>query len=339
MQTNPIEPSSINYQVPPGKTKIDKEHSHPSSVGNVNITISAPDLSVSTPLGETHQIEVQDKNANPTLTKSDDVFETTKPKAVAPLYFLQSAELMTMNKELLALRGKIQTLTEDLYLEEVIEQREGEIKRITTEKESLIKQHTKLTESKVVFVKSHFPDDPVLAMAIPQHLDKGMKLFTSGPKERIHRILKEGIVFNPDKAPTGLDPKAQKKAWEVSEMGDRGIYFSLDQPAYLSSGLPRALSCELVKNISGVSIMPISVLLKQHHFTEHQINKAFGRLQNEFDFIQHDGLYPSNTEVVFVRNNNIFRINSQLVLEKSELVEIMIPSSAEIHNSWKPPQQ
>ncbi|WP_068469675.1 NUDIX hydrolase [Candidatus Protochlamydia phocaeensis] len=277
------------------------------------------------------------KVAESGIPKSDEkIAETEKQEATESVAtvkiakpFIESAELKKINQDILVLREQIESLSHQ-YTNEPIGARKLEI---LDEKQQLIDQHTELTKAKVEFVKTHFPDNPIYALAIPQTLKKGMILSTAGKKAKIESLKEKGIIFNPALPATGLDPSAVLGPWGINEMGDRGIYFSEGEPAYLGDEYPIALGCQLTDDASGISIMPLSTL-RHFGFTNEQINKGFDQLQKEFNFLQHDGTYPSNTEIIFVRNDNLLQLSKEYKLNiQGDVVKTSV--NGPVHSTWK----
>lgn len=178
-------------------------------------------------------------------------------------------------------------------------------------KQPYFDRYNALIKKKVEFVKLNFPDNPVLAMAIPCKIPTHTILCTAGSRGKIESLLRAGIQFMPDKGATCFSPKAQKSNFGDNEMGDQGVYFSKDEPAYLADEYPFAIKCETSRELIGHSLMPIS-LLKKLNFSEKEIDKGYDELQKKSSFIQHEGLPPADTEIVILRNDNNLAFNGIL---------------------------
>jgi len=179
-----------------------------------------------------------------------------------------------------------------------------EYKKLSAElydvKNSIVKEFDKEMLAKMKYVKKTYPDNPVYAMANPRILEKGTLVFTAGQPEKMTRLLEKGFVWIEENSATAFSDtfKAVGK-WGENEMGEKGHYFSRDTAAYLSDELPSALECQLNESMDGVGILPIYEL-KTAKFTPEQIEKGYRQLQNEYAFLQNDGLPPKDTEIVFL---------------------------------------
>lgn len=242
--------------------------------------------------------------------------------------FTNSVELMEINRNLVDLEDQIEILTKQLD-----HCRSTQVSHIREKKKSLIEKSTGLLKKKIEFVKTHFPNNPVYALAIPRKLKQKTLFFTAGDREKIANLKENGIRFNISVPATGLDPSVKRGLWDINELGNRGVYFSQGEPAYLGDHLPLALGCELLRDTSGVSMLPVSVLKDSFGFSAEEINKGYDQIQKEFAFLQHDGFYPANTEVVFIRNENILCLNHEFILDS--LGNIMPTAiKGKIHDSW-----
>ncbi|MDP1834813.1 MAG: hypothetical protein Q8K75_02685 [Chlamydiales bacterium] len=274
--------------------------------------------------------------------------------------------LLKFNTQIIALRGQIESMSHEceeidkswiaksklLYIDYFDDDAEfvdakGEFDarkaEISKAKEGLIDEHTSLEEKKFDHVKKTYPHDMAYALAIPQTLPKGTILYTAGSAGKISGVLSKGILFDSSKPATGYNPIAKARAnapgapqWGVNEMGDRGLYFSTGRPAYLSIEAPEAIGGELVNTVEGVSIRPAPTLHRQG-IPEDQIDSAYDRLQREYQFIQHDALYPGNSEVVFMRNNQDIIITQMLRADAAHTDGAPVPLPAVIHSSWQKP--
>lgn len=241
---------------------------------------------------------------------------------------LRSEGLMKMNQEILDIREKIEFLTELSFSapsaqKPVIQQQKAE----------LIDRHTALIQEKINFVKAEFPENPVYALAIPQTLKKGTVFSSSGTLAKMNAVKANGIISQDNRPATHLAANAPQTRFGGNEMGERGIYFSMGEPAYLGDDLPTAIGCELLQDVEGFSLMPISIL-ERAGFTNEQIDKAYDQIQKKSVFLQHDGLYPANSEVVFLKNQRVLKITKEFQMGAGGAV-IETPLSGQVHASWQ----
>lgn len=272
----------------------------------------------------------------------DELFDTEKsidlenislefeiqPSANIDKPFMDSIELMKINRNLLELEDQVETLIKHLD-----DCHPTQVPHIRQQKKLLVDKYTELLKEKIEFVKTNFPNNPVYALAVPRTLRQGTLFFTAGSQEKIANLKQNGINLDSTSPATGLDPSARRGQWGINELGNRGIYFSKEEPAYLGDNLPIAIGCKLLQDISGVSLIPISTLSDAFGFTDEEINKGYDQIQKEFTFLQHDGLYPANTEVVFTKNENILQLNDEFTLNfHGNIVSNHIREK--VHNSW-----
>lgn len=174
---------------------------------------------------------------------------------------------------------------------------------ISEKKSEVAKLHEDLQLERIELAKKAYPDNPVFALAIPRAIGANTTFYTAAGEAKLHGIISRGIVFDESKPATMYDPNYQRKPdeqWEGLEMGQRGLYFSRDEVPYLGIQAPYALRLHTTSAIEGVSIPPVTEL-KKAGYSDEEINKGYDKIQKEFAFLQHEGLPPADTEVVFTK--------------------------------------
>ncbi len=269
-------------------------------------------------------------------------------QVTSPTPFITDKRLANFNNEITAVRKDVMVTTKeiDFIFTEMSELKsqgkqsskemselEERKSRLNASRQKLIERHDALVGNKIEYVKKKYPHDPVYALAIPQTLSKHNNYYSVGTQKKMDGVCQNGILFDENRSATGIGPKAHpsQSQWGINEMGDRGLYFSEETPAYLSDDLPWGIHCQTTSDINGVSLDSIAALQREG-FTNEQIDSAYDRLQREHDFIQHDGLYPKSTEVVFMRSNQTLHLVSLLKTSPSGVQALSITSTT--HDSW-----
>ncbi|WP_420421383.1 hypothetical protein [Simkania sp.] len=162
-------------------------------------------------------------------------------------------------------------------------------------------EYNLISAEKIMYVKENVSkDNQVYALANPRRLGPGLEVYSAQTPEKVKRMLFEEGFQN---YAVGNTSKATGYAWgfqdEVDEMGDVGDYYSLGAPTYLTQDKV-AVKCRTKGTLIGASIMSITEL-KAVGFTADQIEQGYKRIQNDFPFLQNDGLPPKDSEVVFLR--------------------------------------
>ena len=255
-----------------------------------------------------------------------------------------SSQMQDYNSRLQALQLESHRL--EIMLARAEANNEDEVaKSISNRKIEIVDQHEALELERIDFVKTAFPDNPVFALAMPRAIGANTTFYTASSESKLQSIITKGIVFNENDPATLYHPEFRSKPtdkWEGLEMGQRGLYFSRDDLPYLSelSGSPFALRMHSVSEIVGVSIPPVAEL-KSAGFTEEQIEQGYAKIQKDYAFLQHEGLPPKDTEVVFTRANGTL-IPNAIVQERNgqeyviSVSDYLSSENLMLHPTWSP---
>lgn len=179
---------------------------------------------------------------------------------------------------------------------------------------ALTDRYNAVAAEKIVFVRANVRvEDQVYAMSIPRILEQGTPVFTANRSEKMQRILytqgfsqfedptTPATFFAPGFVVTGAFSGG-------NEMGEIGHYFSKGTSnSYLNEDRI-GLRCSLRADQEGTAIMSVSEL-RAAGFSPEQIEGGYKRLQKDYPFIQNDGLYPKDTEIVYINPQGNLRID------------------------------
>lgn len=206
-----------------------------------------------------------------------------------------------------------------------------------------------LTDQKIAFVKKNVhPKDQVYALTNQRILPSGVTLYTA-QKDITRLLFSSGFSKYNDSSKRRATDYSKGFQSDVNEMGSVGIYFSVGAPTYMNSRkAPYAIKCQTKTPQKGAAVMSISEL-RARGFTAMQIDQGYKRIQSDFPFIQHEGLPPKNTEIVYLRPQGHMVFSDEILIGSSPdsidwtgtakeyhsdiLCEASEPPS--IHSSWK----
>lgn len=308
---------------------------------------------------ELSKSELRNLRIDDVMKSLEEASKIEQPASLAGI--VETRELKNYNYQLRQIEAQVYRLSQYLHEPNPRADRKAAIRELNKE---LHDQYSKLQKEKEKYVKRAYPNNPVYAMAVSQVLPTGSTLYTCGTEQKIENIIEaQGFTRWVQNAPaTCYGKNFVKNAWGYNEMGEKGYYFSIKTddanpyPYLGSTGhyvnpnnvmveftYTHALKCELSKNLQGVTVPSITELRKEFNFTSNELEYGYNQIHKNYPFLQSQGLYPKDTEVVFTASGKALKPVG--IVTYNELDESTVESNlhqyyngkgrnCRIHSSW-----
>lgn len=175
-----------------------------------------------------------------------------------------------------------------------------------------------LLRASVILSKSINSANPASELTLPDKLHAGTEIYSVANKAKVISILKHGINLSLG------DNRKIIGGFGMGEMGNKGIYFSIERPAYIDTGSNPAdpskyvICGEVVDSMAGESIPPVGDLahkqlyrIEGNNFTPEEIANAYDKVADENDYIRHQASNEASlSEIVIMRPDKHIKINA-----------------------------
>ncbi len=181
------------------------------------------------------------------------------------------------------------------------------------QKANLLTIYNSLQQDRVELAYLLTPQNPVESLKLKDRLEKGQVLYSVTGGDKAAAIIQGGIDLQ-------MILESSPEQWGGLEMG-KGIYFSTEGPAYLTSQMQYVIVVEVQEDMEGVSLPQRGELLSERfarpstgqQFTDENINDGFRSVAKDENIAYLRGQGTINaTELVLYRPNGKLKIKEIL---------------------------